>query len=359
MTMNKEQFLKAMSDYKYEIETEIVKFFFEREKDGMNREYDLLLRFVINGGKRIRPIVMMVTYKGFGGKKDILRESLSIEFLHNALLIEDDFMDEDESRRGKPTVYKAFKDSFLRRVGEHKYKGSLFDRESAKFAVSNAAIMGNTLYALGIGCLDGSKISSERKCRALSIMNDSFLKVNEGQFYDLLFERKKSVSEEEYLRMVRLKSACIVEAAAEIGGVFAGAKKSQIEAIRDFIRDIIIAFQIHDDLMDINPKMKKGHEIGSDIRQGKKTLVMIKALEFAKSSDKSLLLKVLGKKRASEKEVLRAIKILYRTHAVKYCRDAALKKVESAKRSLKMAGLNSESEEFFSHLADFVINRDV
>jgi len=330
-----QKFIEELKTLKIRIDKEIKSFFSETR----TTKKGLLKEFVLNGGKRLRPIIMLKAYEGYGGKKDILQESISIELLHNSTLIHDDVMDEDEIRRGKPTVYKTIKDT----ITEKKYKGSLFNKKSSRIAVSDAIILGNILYSLGGTCLKG---------KSLEIYNQSYIKVNEGQYYDLLFESEMPL-EEEYLKMIELKSCAIVKAAAEIGAKYANASEENIVELKKYINDMIIGFQIHDDLMDINPEMNKGHKIGSDIRQGKRTLLVIKALELGSVKNRKIIEKSLGTKRVNK-----AIKALYYTGAVQYCTDLAEKKIKSSKKHLSKAGLNKETEEFFSNLADFVINRE-
>jgi len=359
--MDEDSFHRTISNYKLEIDMEILRFFSEKEqvKTSMKKEYDLLLRFLLEGGKRLRPIIILETYKGLGGTKDILRQSLSVEFFHNFTLIEDDVMDEDESRRNKPTIHKVFKDNFLRNHSEIRYKGSLFDRQSSKFAVSNSMILANILYAFGERCILRSSFKKDIVNDCLKLYNDAMIRVNEGQFYDLSFEKKKTVSEEEYLRMVEGKSAFLIKTCVNIGCVLGGANKPQLEALSRFANDITIAFQVHDDLMDISKSANKGHELGSDIRQGKKTVVIIKALERANSDDKRKILKVLGLSDASKKEVLEVVKVMHKTGAVKYCHDFCKQKVNNGKEWLKKVGLKSENEEFLSAIADYFISRKI
>ncbi|NQU98975.1 polyprenyl synthetase family protein [Candidatus Woesearchaeota archaeon] len=353
-------FQAAVLKYKQSVDSEIKKFFAEKikkEKDkSLKKNYKLLQSFVLNGGKRLRPLALMMAYKGVGGKNNVIRASLSVEFFHNATLIEDDIMDEDEYRRNKPTIYKLLRDEFLNDYGEIKYKGSLFDRESSRNAVSNAILLGNILYSVGAECL--TKFEDKKTRRALEIYNEAFIKVNEGQMKDMEFE-KEFVSEEDYIDMAEKKSAYLVRASVEIGAVLGGASQQQINALSKYAMNVTLAFQIKDDLMDIDPNSKKGHELGSDIKQGKQTMLIIKALELGNKKDKKKLLKVLGKNNSSKKEIKKTIELLYSTGSVDYCTSFAKNKVKQGKQRLKKANLRKEQENFFLAFADFVINRNI
>jgi len=355
-------FKKILMKHKLMVDSEIKKFFSKKtdSKDSVKKYYHLLQNFVLNGGKRLRPVAMMMTYIGLGGKKNISKLSLSVEFFHNATLIEDDIMDEDDFRRNRPTIYKIFKDNFLRVRKEKKYKGPLFNKESSRTAVSNAILMANILYSFGAECLsEGKFIKESVKFGCLEAYNEAFIKVNEGQFDDLMFERKPAVSEKEYLKMAKLKSAHLVKASMELGAILAGANKKQHEALSKYAFDMTIAFQIQDDLMDINPNSKKGHHIGSDIVQGKKTLPIIKALELGNSKERKAILKVLGNPNTKDKSLKKAIEAMHTSGAVNYCQEFNKKSISKGKKWLKKAGLNKESEDFFLELADYVINRNI
>ncbi len=358
--MDSKQFKEELKSCKDKVDLEVMKLFLEKKKQTtMIKEYELLERFVINGGKRLRPLIMLKAYEGYGGKKNIIRESLSIELLHNSTLVEDDVMDEDEIRRNEPTIYKIFKDKFLRLKKEKKYNGSLFNRESSRHAVSNSMILGNILYSLGFDCIIKSKENKDKVNECIKRFNESFIRVNEGQFYDLAYENKKQVLEEEYIQMVEYKSSYIVRIAAEIGGVLAGAKKEHIDALSKFLKDIIVSFQIRDDLMDIDESLSKGHEVGSDIKQGKRTLLVIKALEMGNLRERKKILTALGKENATKKQVKTAIEALYYSGAVQYCQDYSEQRIFNAKKILEKTGLNKDSKEFFSILADYMISRTI
>jgi len=361
---SKNSFIATLSKHKKQIDSEVKKFFSEKKKD-KNLSYlikkycDVLERFVLNGGKRLRPMALICAYKGFGGKKNILREALSVELFHNSTLVEDDIMDEDELRRNKPTVYKTFKDEYLRNNKEKRYRGSLFNRESSRDAVSKAILMGNILFSFGEGCITNSNFKSEAVRECQKIYNEAFIVVNDGQLLDTELVTKEDASEEDYIEMAEKKSAYLVRASVEIGAVLAGASKKQREALAKCAMNITLAFQIRDDFMDINPKSKKGHDLGSDIKAGKRTLLVIKALGLGDRKERRRILKVLGKTNAGKKEMKKAIDALHTSGAVGHCKKLAEKKVKQGKNWLKKAGLKKDYERFFLELADFVIQRNI
>ncbi|MBU0471580.1 MAG: polyprenyl synthetase family protein [Nanoarchaeota archaeon] len=358
--MKMKSFKQELTNYNKQIELEIKKFFNDKIKEetdsSLKKNYELLKTFVLNGGKRLRPTIFIATYKGFGGKKNVLKNSLSVEFFHNATLIEDDVMDEDDYRRNKPTIHKLLSNEFLGKYDERKYKGLLFNKESVRNSVSNSILLSNLLYCFGAECISGFDDSKIKKC--LEIYNKAFIKVNQGQLKDLEFEREL-VSEKEYIDMANNKTAHLIRASMEIGAVLADAEPKQIDAVINFAMNITLAFQIKDDLMDVDQNSKKGHELASDIKQGKQTLLIIKALELADKKDRKKLLRVLGNSCASNKNITKAISVLEHTGAIDYCENFAKKKIVIGKQWLKKAALNKNEEEFLLKMADFVVDRNI
>lgn len=348
--------------YRNRINSEIKKFFekkIKEEKDEvLKHDYNILKKFVLNGGKRLRPIALILAYNGFDGKKQVIKESLSVEFFHNATLVEDDVMDEDELRRNRPTVYKLLKDDYLKNNREKHYRGSLFNRESARTAVSKSILLANILYSFGNECLSESSFEKKKVNEAMKIYNTAFIKVSQGQIQDIELEKSEG-SEKEYLEMAKNKSSYLVRAAMEIGAVFADTDKKRKEELTNFATNITLAFQMQDDLMDINPESKKGRNVGSDIRQGKRTLLVIKTFELGSKKEKKILKRVLGNSNAYNREIKKAINTMHSSGAYEYCQKLALKKVGEGKTCLGKARLRKDCDKFFMRLSDYVVKRNI
>jgi len=261
-------------------------------------------------------------------------------------------MDEDEQRRGMPTVQKELKDYFLKKHCEKEYAGVLFNKKSSKNAVANTIIAGNILLIIGSECLTESKIEPKKITEAINVYNKAYYLVNKGQVMDVAFENKKKVSEKEYLDMATKKTAELIKASIEIGAILGGANKRQIKKLKDYAENIAIAFQIHDDLMDVDLEMNKGRAVGSDIIQGKKTLPIIKALK----KDKKII-QILNKSVKTKKDLSQAITILNKTGAIDYCKKLCKKKTMAGVKSLLEAKLEKSSEEFFLKLAENLLTR--
>jgi len=286
-------------------------------------------------------------------ENSIYFSSLSVELFHNSTLIHDDIMDEDELRRKNPTVYKRLKDWFNDNYKGLEYGGNLFNSVSSRFAVSNSIICGNLLYSAGVKCL----LQTKHIKKTLSIYEETFRTVNDGQVLDMGYSYKKKNSEKEYFDMIVKKTAKLFVASVEIGAVLGDASKEQLKCLSEYALKVATAFQIRDDILDISQNMNKGHDIGSDIKKGKNTLLIIKALELSDDKQKKIIKSKLGKENASSDEVMEIVEIIKEVGALKYAEDLSRKKSEEGKGALTKCDLNKEAVEFFNGLADYMVNR--
>lgn len=326
-------FKKTLHEYKEKVDSEI-----------KSMLKDSLKRFVMNGGKRLRPIAMMMACKAFSSK-DIIKESLSVEFVHNSTLIHDDVMDEDEERRGMPTVYKEERDNFLEKYDNK--KSSLFYDTASRFGVSKAILDGNILLSIGLELLEG---------KALDVLNKAYREVLIGQEMDIMTEFEDT-TEEGYINMISKKTATLFSASVEIGASLGGASIYKIKLLKEYAMNSALAFQIKDDIIDITGG--KGHCLGSDIKQGKKNILIIKAIEKGSSEDIKRIKEVLCDENCSESDINDVIYIIKKSGALAYAEELADEKIKIAKESLEKAELPNESFLFFDGLADYMVKRKV
>lgn len=321
--------------------------------------YTALARYIMDGGKRLRPALLVMTYQGFGGPNDEIYDiALSVEFMHNSTLIHDDLMDEDDLRRDKLTIHEMMRKSFLKSYEEKDHQGAVFNKLSSRYAATNAICDGNILFSLGSLFLSSSRIDAVLVQKALKVYSNAYRVVNQGQIMDISLELKENIKEKDYLAMIEQKTGELFVASVKIGAILAGANNREIELISEYASLIAIAFQIQDDIMDISSEMNKGHEIGSDIKKGKKTLLVIKVLEKARTKDKKFLAEILKDKNATDDDVKRAVEIM-RYSALEYCRRLASENIMDAKRTLGKIGLKKEAYDFFNGLADYVLERTI
>ena len=207
------------------------------------------------GGKRLRPAVVMLAADAVkqGSSDDIVHAALSLEVTHTFTLIHDDIMDDDNLRRGVPTVH-------------------------TQWDLPTGILAGDVLYARAFEHICQATATDEAKVRAVNMLAKACADICEGQNTDMSFEHRTDVSESEYMEMVRKKTGVLYGAAAGIGAVLAGGTDAQVHALYTFGQNTGVAFQIQDDLIDLlTPSEKSGKDRASDLREGKQTIVMIKA----------------------------------------------------------------------------------
>lgn len=245
------------------------------------------LRYTLDlGGKRMRPILALMSY--LSKKTDwerIVRPALSIELFHNFTLIHDDIMDEAPLRRGEPTVYK-------------------------KWNKDIAVLSGDALMILAYDLLLEAEYSDFKYL--MKIFNRCAVEVCEGQQLDMNFESEAFVHEEEYIEMIRLKTAVLLGYSLEMGALLAGLTKEEAIHFRDFGVNIGIGFQLKDDLLDVYGDAEKfGKQVGGDIIANKKTWLLIRALELAEGSEKADLEKWINATEFDNVEKVEAVKSIY------------------------------------------------
>ncbi|MFM9421822.1 MAG: hypothetical protein RIR06_283 [Bacteroidota bacterium] len=216
------------------------------------------------GGKRIRPILTLMSSKLFGGKTtDALSQALAVEVFHNFTLMHDDIMDNSPLRRGAKTVHE-------------------------KWNINTAILSGDGMMIQAYALLQ--KNANDKFALLFERFNTTAWEVCVGQQMDMDFEKRTNVSKEEYVEMIRLKTAVLLGCALELGAIQANASKKDQEHIRKFGEYVGISFQLRDDYLDtFGKKEEVGKRIGGDILADKKTFLYLHALETGTSSDLELL----------------------------------------------------------------------
>lgn len=216
------------------------------------------------GGKRMRPILVLLAY---GLRNDdeekILLPALAVEVFHNFTLMHDDIMDNAPIRRGKATVHE-------------------------KWNANIAILSGDTMMVKAYDMMLG--VDKELLPLVLRKFNKCAIEVCEGQQLDMNFESRSAVSEDEYLEMIRLKTAVLLGFSLELGGILTGLDQESTDLLREFGINIGIGFQLKDDLLDVyGDKEKFGKQVGGDIVSNKKTYLLINALKIARGEQKEEL----------------------------------------------------------------------
>jgi geranylgeranyl diphosphate synthase type I len=288
------------------------------------RLYDASKHLTSAGGKRIRPLLCLLACESVGGDiKDALNTAVSIELIHTFTLIHDDIMDGDGLRRGIPSVHKTY--------GE-----------------PTAILAGDLLF---------SKVFELSDPKAIKTLAEASAEICEGQEMDMSFEGRVHVTEREYLEMIRKKTAVLLQAATKIGALLGGGSKEQVDNLAGYGLNVGMAFQIHDDFLDILADEEKlGKPVGSDIVGGKKSLIAIKAIENLEGEERNSLLEILTKKENTLDEINLAVKLFEDSGAIKYCKTRAVQFIETAKKSLSELP-ETKAKKDLRGIADFVVER--
>ncbi len=288
------------------------------------------------GGKMLRPSLSLITAEAVGGvKEDAIYTGAAIELIHTFSLIHDDIMDDDDMRRGMPSVHKVWDNNIAILAGD-----TLFSK-AFKLICKSAET----------GCAP-DKIS-----RTIDSVSDACIKICEGQALDIGFEGRFDVSEEDYLEMIFKKTGALICAATESGAIMGGADDEIVQTMYEYGRLIGLAFQIQDDYLDlVSDEESLGKPIGSDIVKGKMTLIVVNALERANEEDSEILLKILKDSNSSSEDVDKAIEIFNKYGSIEYARKIAQDNVNNAKQLLEILP-DSSSKHALELIADFVLER--
>ena len=288
------------------------------------------------GGKRIRPAMLILAGKAFHGTESELRDAaLAIEIFHNFSLVHDDIMDEAPKRRGKETVHIKWDTNLAILTGDvmlveaYKYLGRLSDR-------------------------------AFKPC--FEVFTNAARDVCEGQVRDLVYENMQEITVEQYIEMIRQKTAALVGAALKIGTITGGADKAQGDKMYQFGEYLGISFQLKDDFLDAFPEGENfGKKVGGDILANKKTYLYLKALERAEGPVREELLEWFAQREVQDpqKKIDRVCQIFTETGAKQATNEKMLEYYHLAINALNETSMLEEHKNQFEELAGFLTERIV
>ena len=297
--------------------------------------YDAASYLIVNGGKRLRPFMVMKSCEILGGKlKDAMPAACAVEMIHNFTLVHDDIMDNDEMRHGVPTVHK-------------------------KFGIPIAILAGDVLFSKAYQILSNSNLPSKATNELVSRLAKACVDVCEGQLLDIkMAETKKIPSQGNYIKMIEKKTSSLFDVSCSMGAICAKAKQKDITKLSVFGRNLGIAFQITDDLIGVlgDPRMTK-KPVGNDLREGKKSLPIVLAITKSKGNDKKTILKTFGNAKATKKDIEKAVESIRALGIEKIVRKQALLYSEKAQKSLNNYSGSAKIE--LLNLLNFVVKRSL
>lgn len=281
------------------------------------------IRYTLDGGgKRIRPVLTLAAADAFGAGCDAaVMQAAGIEMFHNFTLLHDDVMDRADLRRGRPTVHRRWNES-------------------------TAILSGDTMLTLASQLITSN--CDDRRFRAVSdIFNRTAIEIYEGQQYDMDFEQRMDVTVEEYMQMIRLKTSVLLGCACALGAIMSDALQQAVEAIYGYGEKLGLAFQLRDDYLDTyGDPLTFGKEIGGDIRNDKKTWLLINALAEDETGT------VRGEIERPTDSKLERVRAVYDSLGLpERCLQLIRSYADEAIGCLDAAGLTPEAVRFFRGLA--------
>ncbi len=333
----------------------------EAKSEVAEENYLAMQNYILGGGKRLRGICAILAYEACGGKdaQKIVLPSLSVEFFHNASLILDDIMDEDPKRRDVKAAHTLTIEWFKEKYENPPYKGYLFADAATRFGVSMGMIATDMLFSLGAQTILDAEFPAEKRIKALNAYEKTYRMVNLGQMLDVNYEIEKNIDSKQYLRMAYLKTGALLGGALQIGGILAGATESQLKALEEYARYSATTFQIQDDILDVTPGAEKGRELGSDLRKGKTTLLVLLARENMEKEEWKKIENVLGNEKASMKEMETTMKRLHDQGIIAHAQGIAKDYNQKGKEALRKAepGFPESYLSHFDQFADYLMRR--
>ncbi len=344
--------MEFMKEHKALVE-DTLREFFRRKKEGLDHPLirdavESIEEYTLRGGKRIRAILMILGYRLFGGAgNEIIKAASSLELVQSYFLIHDDIMDESELRRGEETLHVKYAGIARGKI-----------RDPDRFGENVAIIAGDLANTYAIEMFNSTDFPLDRKNEALMELLRIMEFTGYGQLIDVYSSILDDFGEQELLLLHEYKTAnYTIYGPLALGAILAGGNP---DVFRDFAIPIGIAFQLQDDILGLfGTEERIGKPVTSDLAEGKKTLLIIKALEMGNEKDRQIILDALGNPSVTREQLEQVRNIVVSTGSLDYSRNLAAKLVQRGKEhltSLNFPG-GEEYRNILLDLADYMIKR--
>lgn len=285
------------------------------------------------GGKRLRPVLALLgSYIFDGNEKDVLKPSLAIEYFHNFTLMHDDIMDEAPLRRGHQTVH-------------------------LKYDTNTAILSGDALLIQSYRMFED--LEAETFKTVTQLFSKTAAEICEGQQLDMNFEKQTEVKYDEYIEMITLKTSVLVAAALKMGALIAGANEKDADLLYEYGKNLGIAYQLKDDYLDVFGEKDFGKIHAGDIIENKKTILYIKALEFAKGEDLKELNFWYGMRTENIDKVYAVENIFKKLEIDKKVMELIEEFTQIAMENLNQIDVSAEKKSILKDFAISLINRQI
>ncbi len=293
------------------------------------------IRYVLAlGGKRIRPVLMLLGYNLFKeNPEQIMMQALGLETYHNYTLLHDDLMDNADLRRGHETVHK-------------------------RWDANKAILSGDSMLVLAYQRV--AQCDAKYLPEVLNLFTETALEIGEGQEYDMTFETRNDVTEEEYIEMIRLKTSVLLACALKMGAILADASEEDAKNLYKCGEQMGLAFQLQDDLLDVYGDSKVfGKAIGGDITSNKKTYMLINAVNRANETQRSELMHWIEAQEFDRQEKITAVTRLYDEIGIKQlCEEKINYYFAEARKYLDKVKVADERKENLRRYMNQMMNRE-
>ncbi|NQU79889.1 MAG: polyprenyl synthetase family protein [Bacteroidetes bacterium] len=296
--------------------------------------FDPIKYTLSTGGKRLRPALVLMSCELFSGKIDeAIKPALGIEMFHNFTLLHDDIMDKSPIRRNKPTIHKKWNENI-------------------------AILSGDVMSILSYKYI--TKCNKEILPSVIDLFNQTAIMVCKGQQYDMNFETLQTVTVDEYLNMIELKTSVLIAASIKLGAILGGANQVDINHMYNFGCNLGMAFQIQDDLLDVYGDLKVfGKKPGGDIIANKKTYLLVKALEIASSEQKVRIYNQLKKKDFDPDKKIKSILSVYNELNIKDISEEIIKEyLNKSKSYLEKVSPENHKKDQLKEVFEILLNRN-
>ena len=293
------------------------------------------VKYVLSlGGKRIRPVLMLLSYNLWKEQPgDILMPAIGLETYHNYTLLHDDLMDNADMRRGQMTVHK-------------------------KWDANKAILSGDSMLVLAYQRV--AQVPAEKLRQVLDLFTVTALEIGEGQEYDMTFETRNDVTEDEYIEMIRLKTSVLLACAMKMGAILADAPQEDVERLYKVGEQLGLAFQLQDDLLDVygDPKVF-GKAVGGDITSNKKTYMLINAFNRANAKQRAELTRWVKAKTFNREVKVSEVTRLYDEIGIRQlCEEKISFYFEQARQTLAGVKVSEDRKQALRAYMDELLHRD-
>jgi octaprenyl-diphosphate synthase len=302
--------------------------------DNLNPFLDLVSKtaghILFSGGKRLRPILTVLSAR-LCGYPDHFAKKISIifEYLHTATLLHDDLVDDATMRRGSPVAHSIWGNA-------------------------TAVLVGDFLLARALSI--ASETERPKVIKIISLITEN---MSQGEIQQLMRKGNIDLTKSEYVEIITRKTAVLIQGSCRVGAILAKASEKEEKALSDYGFNLGLAFQMADDLLDYtaNP-VSLGKEIGADLKEGKLTLPVIRALEVANAEDQSQMKAIIQNDQFSAEEFRILVDMLNKYDGIQYTENLAIEKIEAAKAALSVFE-PSKTRDLLEDIADYALKREV